>query len=413
MEIMTITLISLLTIIIGGVGIAYTVNKSKKMNDIFLALGTKYGLKVKHMGKVFSEPELTGRYKGLQIHVSFTYANKTTYLSLRAGFVKKMPLGFEISPENFGTGLKSLIGMNDDMQIGDKAFDDALLIESNDEQYLRAYLNTDMRDLITRVYNLSSEFKITSGGITSTKDFDMYSIKNDIETFINLCDSIEEELRRPATERDRLIDIILHDTSKITSRRCFDALVKSYPDDPETQKLLKTLLSSTDAWLRLEAAYLIGGTTAKKHILELLESPYSQVVKKAAHMTARVVTTEFINPLKDVYAAQGDKEIRKYVLAAFQNLADTGLSDFLLNILVHDSAGNQADVADALSTCGTLEAVEILLNLSKNPLNMGWNRNIKEAVAKIQLRLGKGDKGWVSLADNFDERGDLSITDEK
>ena len=53
-------------------------------------------------------------------------------------------------------------------------------------------------------------------------------------------------------------------------------------------------------------------------------------------------------------------------------------------------------IMKALGACGGVEAVEMLYEIGKASMSPGVRRAAKEAIAKIQARLGDVEKGWLS-----------------
>jgi len=83
----------------------------------------------------------------------------------------------------------------------------------------------------------------------------------------------------------------------------------------------------------------------------------------------------------------------------------------LLQELVKDPQPLLYPIINALAVCGRINAVEKLFKLGKNSLNPFTQRRVKEAILRIQSRLGAVEKGWLSLSQLEEMEGALSLAD--
>ena len=121
--------------------------------------------------------------------------------------------------------------------------------------------------------------------------------------------------------------------------------------------------------------------------------------------------TEGIPALKSLFASRTGKELELEILDVFRNMGDTSLCGFLLSYLDRRSGEVLRAVVGALGTCGTAEAVEPLMKLSKSSINILLNAAVQQAIASIQSRLGGADAGWLSVAGLEGTEGALSLSD--
>ncbi len=87
------------------------------------------------------------------------------------------------------------------------------------------------------------------------------------------------------------------------------------------------------------------------------------------------------------------------------------LSPFLIKELEKNESQYRNYLIEALGNCGRVNAVEKLLEIGKSTLNPLLRSSVKEAIIKIQSRLGNADKGWLSVTQLDEIDGALSLAD--
>jgi len=101
----------------------------------------------------FGRPEITGRFRNHQVHV-YIYTtggkNKSTYTVTKVMLNQPQSLGLKVYKEGFFSKIGKAIGTQD-IQTGDQAFDDAMMIKGNDEVGVTEYLTPALRDALSRL----------------------------------------------------------------------------------------------------------------------------------------------------------------------------------------------------------------------------------------------------------------------
>ena len=86
-----------------------------------------------------------------------------TFTRMRAPYVNRDSFRFKISRKSFFSGLSKALGMQD-VEIGDAAFDEAFVIQGNDEAKLKAlFANEKIRQLLLAQPEVSFEVKGDEG----------------------------------------------------------------------------------------------------------------------------------------------------------------------------------------------------------------------------------------------------------
>lgn len=87
--------------------------------------------------------EVGGQNKSFQTHV---------FLALHG----RLPKGMTLGPERFGKGFlkKALVGK--DVEVGDKEFDDKVLVRADDPEHLKEYLNSERKRTVRRLIELQA-----------------------------------------------------------------------------------------------------------------------------------------------------------------------------------------------------------------------------------------------------------------
>ena len=168
---------------------------------------------------------LAFRHKEWTIILDILYKNQgkysQAYTRIRAPFVNKDGLYFNIYPENFFGAIGKLFGMQD-IEIGDNYFDAEFIIKSNSEEKIGKLLKSDkLKELITSIPNKvhfeirDSEYGLFKKSFPDGVDmlyFETVGVIKDKETLRSLFLLFSAILERlvqidSAYENDPLIDL--------------------------------------------------------------------------------------------------------------------------------------------------------------------------------------------------------------
>lgn len=145
-----------------------------------------------------------------------TGKHSTTYTRLRAPFVNKDKLRFNIYSEGFFSSIGKFFGMQD-IEIGDKFFDEHYIIQGNDGQKIRQLLRSEeLKALIINQPNFNVKIKDDEGWFG--QDFPV-----DVDQLYFECTGVITE-RRALLNLFELFSAILDRLVRIDS---------AYKDDPE------------------------------------------------------------------------------------------------------------------------------------------------------------------------------------
>ncbi len=132
-------------VLFGGI-IWLAIWMRKKNIQKWQAFAESHGLGCPDPG-VFGRPEITGRFRGHNVHV-YIYStggkNKQTYTVTKVYLEQPAGLGMRVYKEGFFSKVGKAIGTQD-IQTGDREFDDAVMIKGNDEVGVTEYLTPELR----------------------------------------------------------------------------------------------------------------------------------------------------------------------------------------------------------------------------------------------------------------------------
>jgi hypothetical protein len=111
-------------------------------------------------------------------------------------------------------------------------------------------------------------------------------------------------------------------------------------------------------------------------------------------------------------AKTADTETATALAIALGKIGDSTAEPTLLDLLDQEDDELQTAAVEALGHAGTTAAVEPLLELTGSFLNSDLKRAAREAIARIQSRLGDVEAGRLTLAELTEQAGALSFPGE-
>lgn len=220
-------------------------------------------------------------------------------------------------------------------------------------------------------------------------------------------------------------------------------LTSLYPDAKQTRAAIAAALEDEDPKVRFDAA-----VAAKDHrvlralaanveidadvradalerldydaklVTALLADGQARVRRAAVAVAGRAHDLSQLEALSTL-TADPDEKVAQAVAHALGKLGGAQAEPALIALLAHPAGAAQIAAAEALGATGSVRAVEPLLPLTKGVFNADLRAAARDAIRRIQARLGDADAGRLSLADRAEgelslpdgEPGELSMTD--
>ena len=183
--------------------------------------------------------------------------------------------------------------------------------------------------------------------------------------------------------------------------RSLELLARDFPSEPETRVAGEAALVDREPAIRLLAAKLVRGERGKTALAGLLED-HEVPLEVLAHAVAACGDTRdraFADPICAL-AKRLDPGLSEAVATALGKLGDPRAEPALLRLLARDVAEVRRAAAIALGLTGSVRAVEPLLEAGGDAA--------RDAVRRIQARLGDAGAGRLSLAQEDATAGALS-----
>ncbi|MFT5583245.1 MAG: hypothetical protein ACI9VR_000823 [Cognaticolwellia sp.] len=153
-----------------GMIIWFGLNSAKKRQQLYRDSAATLGLECFASGK-WGIPRLMGQYRGFEVvvdqEIHGSGKHKTTYTRFKAQPLKPLPLGLNVSKEGLGSKIGKFFG-GQDIQIGDKRLDDALLIKGQSEVEVQKWFQqAGVGQAVMRFVRQGSQARLTDseGGV--------------------------------------------------------------------------------------------------------------------------------------------------------------------------------------------------------------------------------------------------------
>lgn len=375
--------------------------------DVCEAIGTVKGSSLS-AGSVY----LTGSVQGKKISIK----NEETEIPLIQIFLQH-GIGarglFRIAKESPLSKLKRAVGKND-FTVGDRRFDDLMLINASNNSDILALMNDDIREKIEKAAGYCSTLEISNSWIKVLVYSSTFHSPNLLVWFVNELAVISNNMTKPATIKNKLITNVQSDEEPEVRKNNLRALMSGFRMDNEIKTMLEKALLDMDFSVQIEAAQYLG-KTGMKHIATLLKDTVrlnKDDVLKAVEIIGKEKYAAAIPLLIELYNNKNLKFCRPEILEAVKNIGDSAAAGFLLKEL--ETAGSDVLIPfiEALGTCGGVDAVEPLYRSGKNSFNPAVRNAVQNSIGKIQARLGNVESGWLTLSAPDAADGALSFADD-
>ena len=395
-------------------------------------LGRELGLQ--KMSGVFFFKKVTGFKAGFAVTVQSAGTGGQAQIVVNG--LGKIPNSLRIEPEK----ALDVAFWQAKIRIGEPKFDAAVKITGQEEEVL-ALLDSETRDPLVQA--------VASGGST-VKDGRICLMLQEMDDAADRLDGLIDLGQRLTLLRmeipGRLVRNAASDPLPSVRLRNLEALQEKYPDCEDLPDVSRLMLKSEDPELRFAGARSLeteGLPAARELVLsdaagdDLRRRALEWFLRQASREQISAVMAQLVENPPPALLPLLVEELEQHplpplliqLLAAMDLLSDEmvlalaraaawrpgGASEeILLRLLGRDNVEIRIEAAKALGQIGTARAVEPLLALTTGLLaSPSVKEAAREAVARIQSRLGDAEAGRLSLAVPAEGEGALSLPVEE
>ena len=316
-----------------------------------------------------------------------------------------------------------------DFEFGDRAFDTVVKV-AGPEDTARAALGPKAREAVRALMEMEPSVKLEDGALVLEKAAQLDQVSKILPT-------VQAMLRAAAELRvtgvpEGLARNVREDAAALARLRDLEMLVLHHAGHPSALEAGRAALADSDAEVRLAAARALGGDEEREAIDQMLRKPeelpnevavaalkrmmeiaeYQQVQPRVAQLLQSTAPRVLCAAM--ILAAHGRDqttttrlceltestilEIAKTAATALGELGDLRGQPALLKMLGHEDGDVRHAAVAALGKIGDIRAVEPLLPLADGVLPGALRDAAKEAVRRIQSRLGEAGAGRLSVA---------------
>lgn len=388
------------------------INQEEELKQLALSLGFITGKgKKRKQGLSY----IRGQYNRRDF--SLTLKNGRN-LFIKIPFSKKRDGYWDIRTKKPNSVFRSGIKQCFTETTGDLNFDNKLSIVSKEPAQIRAYLNKKNRKVLNQLEKAFPDFMMDEKGLTiaikySTKSY----IKSKMDIMAEFFEKITDHFGIREGIKNKLLTII-HDPSEPLRFRakCMHSYIGDLYDKEKKVKFLCMIRNNFPPLLQVEAwyhLYRLGEADFKEADIYLSQLKDGAALDRVIEIIGKSEKTEYIEPLTHYYEKRKDNDTQIKILQALVALGKVFvdkffITDFLIRHLSEDKPFVHLDILfTLLKQHGTVEAVEPLMRLADR--DHSYQDAASQVISKIQSRLGSVEKGWVSISENKDEDGALSI----
>jgi HEAT repeat protein len=432
------TAFAILFVIAVGLGVAYSIafanRRPPEESRVWGRVADELGL-VFAPGGLLSVSTVFGPMDGFSVRAErYTTAREEngTQVVVRGGGIDP---GLHIRRRSDWSKVSYAYGTRE-FRIGDPAFDQELRVNGPPLNTV-AVLNQRNRALLLRSF--TGGIEVVDGEVRF-KVPDRPGDVRGIADLIRFTVSVAQACRLQESVPDALARNVEADPEAGVRRSSLELLIQHHPEASATTAATRKAMDDPDPEIRLLAATSDKGMYGHAALERLIESDVdegvraralaelarsygtavSPTVRKALHAQAPAVRRSAI----DAVALLHDLEALPNLCALLPSdpcaadcaralwvLGDARGEAALLQFLAQGETPVQTAAAKALGACGTIKAVEPLLEHARGLLLPGdLKEAARDAVRAIQSRLGDVEAGRLALAEPMAEQGALSIS---
>ena len=315
---------------------------------------------------------------------------------------------FSITREGSVSRAKKKIGF-EDVLTGDAHFDEKIFISSSSPLLLSALLNSSVRKSILRLAGSSIDFLITDRRAQMSRDFFEQVKMSSLNKYATILGEIVKNFMRNINLMDRLIENILYDPEAAVRIRCIRLLAAHFGSVLSAREALRQCLDDEFSEVAIEAAIALG-KEGMEHLAGLLVSPDNL----RPHDRIRIIRSfgmerfqKGIPALVGLYSRVPVNECVE-ILKSLAVIGDDSCCDFLLDRLKTRDARFHSHVLKALESCGNVNSVRHLRIMASSTRGKMIRSEYDDVAERIAARLGKTEKGRLSLEESSPLDGALS-----
>ncbi len=403
-------------------GRAVSYRSDKRFNSILLKTGNDFNLKSTESRVMSERPftmygritSLSGKVDGVDIEIRretdsesnhfgmFLFNVRHSLVSDDFGFIK-------ICKESSKSRLMKRMGAAD-FTIGDEKFDNEIFLEPSRPGTLTSLLNSGIRKNILRIAGKAAYFEISNSWMKVRLKQSRIRNSDALNDFIAGIASISRGLASSTDIKQLLMTNVASDPVPGVRLNNLHVLLKQFPVDDETRGLLAKTISDSDIDVQIESARYLK-ETGMKHLAMLLNTRKDLGVEREILIVSSLGWgrhVQSIPVMKRVFSESENYRLKSEICKAFREFGSPELCPFLLEHITGSDYGVKIPVIEALGTCGTVETVEVLLDVIKNAYYKEVASAARNAIEEIQSRLGDVEGGWLSAAELSHTQGALS-----
>jgi len=388
---------------------------------------------------LYAYAKITGRRRGM---LTAERAARTLGLAedragsrgLRAftGNIGGRRVGLKKLPDRLEVHIEITAGMPDDMRIvgvsrsadtiksprdcdiisGDETFNAWFSLRTSDAAAALAFLDADTRKTIIRLYQPASRIEVTSRSLVLAYDtmrtpyHNKWALVKTVRDVIKSVKSLEGRFQ----VKDRLIAILGTDPYPFIRLAAMRSAAVRFPADPGVLAAIEKSLSDPSLPVMFEAVRILrekGTAFLLDHLLNGKGLHYKTAIDIIEAIAEGPTVKGAADVLEKAFMMKRRPAVRMALLTALTRLADAAAGPFLNEQLDRFDSDLRRGIILALGTCGNVESVSKLHAVLKETINPFLRRDIENAIASIQSRLG-ADRGWLSAGESVELDGALS-----
>jgi hypothetical protein len=400
----------------GAYVILRFINKQGEVNQynlLFKKIAEALKLNFKK-GSMLGFPRVYGIIDGLRVSIEmYTDKDKVRNIIIVIHFYLHIMGDFEIQLKTTMRKIAVAV-VSGGVETGDGAFDDAMLVSASDHSIISALMSRTARKNILELAGENTDLQVTKSGIRIYLPFAEIQQTKKLVRCLGASLSLGKELTRDEDIRRRLMENIGGDDAPGIRLRNIHALMARFPVNDEIRGLLRKNLKDHEVAIQVESAFHLGDEGAK-HLMGLLDGRIAlgnDLVILIVKMLKERSYRGAVPALKGLLAGTKNRDLVMGILEAFEAIGDERVSDLLTQRLKDEDSDIRMLAIRALGTCGTVSAVEPLDKLAGDSINPFVRSAVHASIEQIQARLGRVERGWLSVAELSDKEGGLSIADK-